>query len=42
MTVIQPVISQAETMSKLLKEEPVPKVQIVGYELLQGDSIKEM
>ena len=32
----------AETMSKLLKEEPVPKVQIVGYELLQGDSIKEM
>lgn len=32
----------AETMSKLLKKEPVPKVQIVGYELLQGESIKEM
>lgn len=32
----------AETMAKLLKQEPVPSVQIVGYELLEGDSIKDM
>lgn len=32
----------AETMAKLLKKEPVPKVQIVGYELLEGDSVKDM
>lgn len=32
----------AETMAKLLKKEPVPNVQIVGYEVLEGDSIKDM
>lgn len=32
----------AETMAKLLKKEPVPNVQIVGYEVMEGDSIKDM
>lgn len=30
----------AETLVKLIKEEPVPSVQIIGYEMLEGESVK--
>ena len=31
----------AETLLKMIREEPVPKKQIVGYEMIEGESVKK-
>ena len=31
----------AETLLKMIKEEPVPKKQIVGYEMIPGKSVRD-
>lgn len=32
----------AETMLKLIKEEPVPRTQIIGYDFIEGESMQDM
>lgn len=29
----------AETLIKMIREEPVPKKQIVGYQMIEGESV---